>query len=53
MVKQLLRVSFSGENYYVFWAFDESTNKVVVASIILGEGRDGKIKQIFEKSKAS
>jgi len=46
MVKQLLRVNFQGENYYVFWAFDESTNKVVVASIILGEGRDGKIKQI-------
>ena len=46
MVKQLLGVSFAGENFYVFWAFDESTNKIEVGSIIEGEGRDGKIKQI-------
>ena len=44
MVKQLLRVFFAGENFNVFWAFDESTNKIVVGSIINGEGRDGKPK---------
>jgi hypothetical protein len=46
MVKQLLKVNFQGENFRIFWAFDESTNKIEVGSIIEGEGRDGKIKQI-------
>ena len=46
MVKQLLKVSFQGENFNVFWAFDESTNKIEVFSIIEGEGLDGKTELI-------
>ena len=44
MVKQLLTVNFQGENFNIFWTFDDSTNKILVVSIIEGEGRDGKPK---------
>ena len=45
-LNQLLKVNFQGENFWVFWLLNESTNKIEVFSIIEGEGWDGKTELI-------
>ena len=45
-LNQLLKVNFQGENFWVFWLLNESTNKIEVFSIIEGEGLDGKTELI-------